>query len=120
MPEYRLGYWALTGKEDFDVDWGKNPDGSTAYIQQMIDEANRNGSNRLALTGIDPENLVKTFTWFKDGIYWYDYVGGLEVLKKVIGTVTDEKFTFTVTLNDRNIRPWFLSYDGKYRICRNY
>ena len=103
VPEYRLGYWALTGKEDFDVDWGKNPDGSTAYIQQMIDEANRNGSNRLALTGIDPENLVKTFTWFKDGIYWYDYVGGLEVLKKVIGTVTDEKFTFTVTLNDRNI-----------------
>ena len=103
VPEYRLGYWALTGKEDFDVDWGKNPDGSTAYIQQMIDEANRNGSNRLALTGIDPDNLVKTFTWFKDGIYWYDYVGGLEVSKKVAGTVTDEKFTFTVTLNDRSI-----------------
>ena len=64
------GYWALTGIDDFDVDWGKNPDGSTAFIQDVIDKANAEGSHTLSLTGIDENNLIKTFTWFKDGIYW--------------------------------------------------
>ena len=64
------GYWQLTGKEDFEVDWGKNPDGSTALIQQKIEEANANNDHALYLTGIDKNNLIKTFTWFKDGIYW--------------------------------------------------
>ena len=60
----------MTGIDDFDVDWGKNPDGSTAYIQQIIDRANAEGSRELSVTGIDENNLIKTFTWFKDGIYW--------------------------------------------------
>ena len=64
------GYWKLTGLDDFDVDWGKNPDGSTAFIQDVIDKANAEGSHTLSLTGIDENNLIKTFTWFKDGIYW--------------------------------------------------
>lgn len=65
-----LGYWSLTGKEDFDVDWGKNPDGSTAKIEELIAAANAAGSHELNITGVDEENLIKTFTWFKDGIYW--------------------------------------------------
>lgn len=69
-PEDAYGYWSLTGIEDFDVDWGKNPDGSTAYIQEIIDKANAEGSHTLSITGIDEANLIKTFTWFKDGIYW--------------------------------------------------
>lgn len=69
-PQGGSGYWALTGIDDFDVDWGKNPDGSTAYIQQIIDRANAEGSRELSVTGIDENNLIKTFTWFKDGIYW--------------------------------------------------
>lgn len=69
-PEENEGYWALTGLEDFDVDWGKNPDGSTAYIKEIIAKANEAGSHTLSITGIDENNLIKTFTWFKDGIYW--------------------------------------------------
>ena len=33
-------------------------------------KANAAGSKTLSLTGIDENNLIKTFTWFKDGIYW--------------------------------------------------
>lgn len=69
-PADSLGYWVLTGLDDFDVDWGKNPDGSTAIIQDIIDQANASNSKSLHITGIDPDNLIKTFTWFKDGIYW--------------------------------------------------
>ena len=69
-PDGADGYWALTGIDDFDVDWGKNPDGSTAYIQDIVDKANTEGSRTLSITGIDENNLIKTFTWFKDGIYW--------------------------------------------------
>lgn len=64
------GHWELTGKADFDVDWGKNPDGSTAAIQELVAAANASGSKTLSITGIDADNLIKTFTWFKDGIYW--------------------------------------------------
>ena len=102
-PEGTMGYWKLTGIDDFDVDWGKNPDGSTAFIQDIIDKANAAGSNELVLTGIDEDNLIKTFTWFKDGIYWYDEVGAIRVAKTVSGKKTDEKFTFTITLSDKTI-----------------
>ncbi len=69
-PSGQYGQWRLTGIDDFDVDWGKNPDGSTAFIQKAVDEANANKSHKLSITGIDEDNLIKTFTWFKDGIYW--------------------------------------------------
>ena len=64
------GYWKLTGKEDFEVDWGKNPDGSAARIEELVQDANAAGSRTLNITGIDENNLIKTFTWFKDGLYW--------------------------------------------------
>ena len=70
VPENSQGYWKLTGVDDLDVDWGKNPDGSTAYATEKIIEANRTGSHTLNFTGIDENNLIKTFTWFKDAIYW--------------------------------------------------
>lgn len=69
-PSGQYGLWKLTGIDDFEVDWGKNPDGSTAFIQAVVDEANASNSHVLSITGIDEENLIKTFTWFKDGIYW--------------------------------------------------
>lgn len=69
-PSGQYGEWRLTGIEDFEVDWGKNPDGSTAHIQKIVEEANASKSNTLSITGIDENNLIKTFTWFKDGIYW--------------------------------------------------
>lgn len=70
VPENSQGYWKLTGVDDLDVDWGENPDGSTAYATEKIIEANRTGSHTLNFTGIDENNLIKTFTWFKDAIYW--------------------------------------------------
>lgn len=69
-PSDENGKWVLTGKEDFDVDWGKNPDGSTAVIEELVAAANASGSKTLNIAGIDSDNLIKTFTWFKDGIYW--------------------------------------------------
>lgn len=102
-PKGTMGRWELTGMDDFDVDWGKNPDGSTAFIQEMVDKANAAGSNELVLTGIDKNNLIKTFTWFKDGIYWRDEVGALRIAKTVVGKENGEKFTFTVTLSDAGI-----------------
>lgn len=35
-----------------------------------MDAANESGSRTLSITGIDENNLIKTFTYFKDGIYW--------------------------------------------------
>ena len=64
------GYWELTDIEDIDVDWGNNPNNSKAFIQKLVDEANAKGSHTLSITGIDKDNLIKTFTWFKDAIYW--------------------------------------------------
>lgn len=69
-PAGQYGHWKLTGLEDFDVDWGGNPANSTQYIQATVDKANAEHSTKLSITGIDKENLIRTFTWFKDGIYW--------------------------------------------------
>lgn len=60
----------MTGIEDFGIDAGLNPDGSKAKIEELVDAANESGSRTLSITGIDENNLIKTFTYFKDGIYW--------------------------------------------------
>ncbi|MCF0147301.1 MAG: isopeptide-forming domain-containing fimbrial protein [Clostridium sp.] len=62
-PENEEGYWVLTGIEDFE-------DGTYDYIKNTIKEANDNKSKTISFTGIDEDNLIKTFTWFKDGLYW--------------------------------------------------
>ena len=64
------GYWELTDIDDIDVDWGNNPAGSKDYVKKLVDDANAKGSHTLSITGIDEDNLIKTFTWFKDAIYW--------------------------------------------------
>ena len=64
------GYWELTAIDDIDVDWSKNPAGSKEHVKKLVDEANANGSHTLSITGIDEDKLIKTFTWFKDAIYW--------------------------------------------------
>ena len=69
-PENSEGCWRVTGIEDFGIDAGLNPDGSKAKIEELVDAANESGSRTLSITGIDENNLIKTFTYFKDGIYW--------------------------------------------------
>ena len=67
-PENSEGRWRVTGIEDIDV--GTNPDGSKAKVEELVDQANESGSRTLSITGIDENNLITTFTQFKDGIYW--------------------------------------------------
>lgn len=74
-PQDANGHWQLTGKDDFDVDWGENPGGSTAKIQDLVTKAYENHDKTLKITGIDENNLIKTFTWFNDGIYWVSDAG---------------------------------------------
>ena len=69
-PENSEGRWRVTGIEDFGIDAGVNPDGSKAKIEELVDAANESGSRTLSITGIDENNLITTFTQFKDGIYW--------------------------------------------------
>lgn len=111
VPEGSVGGWALTGIDDFDVDWGKNPDGSTAIIADLVTAANAAGSNILNVTGIDADNLIKTFTWFKDGMYWVSYpqAGSLTVSKTVEGQAADpdQEFTFKVVLNNASVNGEF-------------
>ena len=52
----------MTGIEDFGIDAGLNPDGSKAKIEELVDAANESGSRTLSITGIDENNLIKTFT----------------------------------------------------------
>lgn len=68
-PSGQYGHWQLTGLDDYEVDWGKNPEGTMEYIQAAVSKANAEHSNTLSLTGFDG-NLVTTFTGFKDGLYW--------------------------------------------------
>lgn len=114
-PEGSNGKWVLTGIDNLDVDWGKNPADTTAYIQKLVDEANANGSHELNITGIPEGELIRTFTWFKDAIYWetsdeetpvvpIDPVDPVEpaeweISKSKTATNLDENFESEVTLS---------------------
>ena len=58
------GYWKLTGNG---ADWTKE---EQRHIQNLVDAANASGSKTLSISGIEPDQLIKTFTWFKDALYW--------------------------------------------------
>ena len=64
------GYWELTAIDDIEADWGNNPAGSKDYVKKLVDDANAKDSHTLSITGIPGGELIKTFTWFKDAIYW--------------------------------------------------
>ena len=71
-PESSHGYWALTyiaDNDDLDVSWGGNAAGTDDYVKSVIDTANESGSHTLSFSVMN-EDLIKTFTWFKDAIYW--------------------------------------------------
>ena len=104
-PESSHGYWALTNiadNNDLDVSWGGNAEGTDNYVKYVIDEANASGSHTLTFN-VDTENLIRTFTWFKDAIYW---VGSDEdeeepdVEKQILVTETDDDGTETTTKTD--------------------
>lgn len=97
-PENGPGYWQIVNLSD------------SPYIDE-INEALKNANSThdrvLSITGISEDQLIPTFTKFKDGLYWHslseDEIGKLTVTKKVEGTETDEEFTFKITLDDKTI-----------------
>ena len=65
------GRWVFTNVDyDLEIDWGGNESGTNEYVKSVIDEANESYSNTLYFTGIDTDNVLRVFTWFKDAIYW--------------------------------------------------
>lgn len=101
-PEGSNGYWSLgsnvpTTGSDPNTQW---TEAEREYIEQAIDAANASGSKQLSINALDG-NLIRTFTWFKDAIYYHSYdAGSLTVTKQSTGDLANpsDEFTFKVTL----------------------
>ncbi len=98
-PQGSVGHWKLTGLDQ--TDW---TDEQKKVVQDALDKANAEQSNKLSITGIDENNLIHTFTWFKNAVYWETYPhGNLEISKKVEGSDTDQAFSFKITLSGQTV-----------------
>ena len=60
-PENTYGHWELHDPEGLS---------NIGFIKDAIIKANKEGSHTLNITGIPDGELIKTFTCFKDCIYW--------------------------------------------------
>ena len=67
-PSGAVGYWTTSLVANGDITQDQ-----VDYVKQLIAQANAEGSTTLSITNIPEGDLIKTFTYFKDGIYW---VGG--------------------------------------------
>lgn len=67
-PEQGYGRWIIN--DESDLVGSDNPAGALEFVKQAIAAANATGSHTLSITGIDADHLIRTFTWFKDMIYW--------------------------------------------------
>ena len=98
-PEGSNGHWVLTGIDDVEVSWGNNPEGSLTYIKSQIDAANAAGSHTLTITGIPDGELVKSFTWFKDAVYWVSAEKESEPgMDKKVETTTGDEIAYQDTI----------------------
>lgn len=98
-PENGAGHWVLN-EDSFD-----SPE-FVDYVRELVETANIEHQKVLNITVDGEGELIKTFTWFKDALYWESIgTGDLTVSKTVEGTGGDreKEFTFTVTLNDKYI-----------------
>ena len=100
-PEGSSGHWVLTGIDDVEVNWGNNPEGSLTYIKSQIDAANAAGSHTLTITGIPDGELVKSFTWFKDAVYWVSAEKESEPgMDKKVETTTGDEIAYQDTIGN--------------------
>lgn len=60
-PNDSYGHWELRNKDGLE---------NIDVIENVIKKANEEQSRTLSITGIPDGELIKTFTWFKDAIYW--------------------------------------------------
>ncbi len=108
-PENDAGYWILNEK-NFD-----SPD-FVNYVKELVKKANSQHSRVLNITIDDKQELIKTFTWFKDALYWKSIdAGNLAISKTVTGTHgdKDKDFHFTVTLEDKTVNGTYGDMDFK-------
>ena len=64
-PEGSNGYWVSYLVADDNISQEQ-----VDYINELIADANNTDSTTLSITNIPEGDLIKTFTQFKDGIYW--------------------------------------------------
>ncbi len=106
------GYWVLTGIENNElISYNSSVDADIiAAIQEAIDEANITGSKTLNITSVDvdgdgevdEDELIRTFTWCKDCVYWTstdDTDTDWETSKSKEATNLDENYESDVTLS---------------------
>lgn len=115
--DYHFGYWALTNIDDdnkLDVSWGGNPGDTIKVVQAAIDEANAEHSNVLSINADMNGELIRTFTWFKDAVYWVPYDNGSLTVSKSSDSIvkSGETFTFEIQLTGDGIDGQQVFYDG--------
>ena len=99
-PEAGAGYWKLNNKEGLE---------QIDYINKQIADANAKGEKKLSITGIDKDHLVKTFTWFKDALYWETLESGsFKVTKEVIDSANPDAANA-----EYNFKATIIAADGK-------
>lgn len=107
-PADATGHWVLTGLDNLTVDWGGNPAGTLDYIKAQIEAANAAGDTTLTITGIPSGELIKTFTWFKDAIYW-ETTDPVEPEKQYfipgLWLNTQDHYSYLIGYSDGTVRP---------------
>jgi hypothetical protein len=103
VPQGTQGRWVLTGIEDLGLD----PE-TTEMIVQQLEQANASQDHTLNISSLPDGTLIRTFTWFKDAIYWESAdVGSLTVKKTVVNESGFSSgpygFVFIVQLDDHTI-----------------
>ena len=90
------------------MDWGGNPAGTLDYIKAQIEAANAAGDTTLTITGIPSGELIKTFTWFKDAIYW-ETTDPVEPEKQYfipgLWLNTQDHYSYLIGYSDGTVRP---------------
>ena len=98
-PGSGAGYWQFN-VDEYDED---DPE-MIQYVRDAVAKANEDQARELNITGISPDKLIRTFTWFKDALYWKS-TSALTVSKEVSGKEgeMDRAWHFTVTLANKDI-----------------
>ena len=96
--DYRYGRWVITGLNN--TNWSEE---QKALINDAIEQANRDQSDTVSISSLPDGSLIRTFTYFKDAIYWVPYTNGkLTVTKKTEGSLSG-RFDIAVTLSGNGI-----------------
>ena len=105
-PDGAKGHWVFTGIEDIgNSDY--NPAGTVEYIKKLIEAANEAGWTTLTITGIPDGELIKTFTWFKDAIYWEtdESTEPADYILPALWLNTKDHYSYLIGYADGTVKP---------------